>query len=299
MTQHTQQELARKVEADIASHVPGPVVSYGENQVLIRLFNGQKMFLDLRDFAITPHIVLEGVWEPHITIPWLALASESGVVLDIGANMGYFGLLAANHLSTAGKVVMFEANPDLAEVAARNLSVNWKNVNAKIENLAIASITGNLELNILKDYWGCSSIVSGDKLKDYLSDEMDVVVEKSINVESISVDVYCDRADIGSVDLIKLDIEGYEEVAYLGMKKTIDQSPDLTMFIEFTRDAYDNPGGFFDKICSDFDHTYIVGADGKLIDASQDSYESIFGAADSPTWQMVVASKNNLAHLAE
>lgn len=277
-----------QAKQQIINHKPNPVVNMDDNQILIKLFDGQKMFLDTRDFAITPHLALDGVWEGYITIPWLCLVGSSSTVMDIGANVGYYGLLAAK---TGAKVYMFEANPELASVARKNISVNWWNKNVEVENMALNDRSGPVELNVLKDYIGCSSLASEEKLNSYLSGEMDVEIETTIEIPGITLDDYCAKNDIHSIDLIKLDVEGVEEAVYAGMKNIVKKSPELTMFIEFTLAGYDDPEEFFERLNRDFDFMYSIDGSGELVDISENSYKDVFGSELDGVWKMLVFSK--------
>jgi FkbM family methyltransferase len=65
-----------------------------------------------------------GVWEPHIS-RWVASFLRPGdVVLDIGANVGYFSLLCATRVGPTGRVIAFEPVPSIVERLRGNLALN-------------------------------------------------------------------------------------------------------------------------------------------------------------------------------
>jgi len=119
---------------------------------------------------------------------------------------------------------------------------------------------------------------------------MQLEVDESIQVPAITLDGYCKDKNIKEINLIKMDIEGYEENAYSGMRQIIKQSPNVTMFVEFTKDGYENPKQFYDSMLSDFGNVYIIDGTGKLTKPKRNSYEYVIGDADD--WVMPVFSKD-------
>lgn len=280
----------------IANRPAHPVVYLENKQAMIQLFDGQKIVLSLEDFAIMPHMVFSGVWEEYITLAWLQVADKSSVIFDVGSNIGYYSLISAKskQKDPKTKIVGFEANPYLAEIANKNMAINWKADIAHVENMAIVSSDRTVELTILDDFIGCSSLADEDKLKSYLSDEMDVRVEKKLQVEGVSIDSYCQKNNIEAINLIKLDIEGLEHEAYDGASEVIKNSPDLVMFIEFTHNAYDDARAFYESIKDDFPHFYLIELSGALKDVSELDYGDVIN--ETVTWQMLVVSKKELIH---
>jgi FkbM family methyltransferase len=271
------------------------IVQISEHEVIAKLFNGLKIYLDTRDISVAPHLALDGIWEPQITQAWLSVIKAEDTVFDIGANFGYFGLVAAHKTNKKkSKIVFFEANPDLIPYINKTLSTNFYVEQSKVENLAIAEREGTVTLNILKDYIGSSTLHPLKHLDKYMHDKMLLKVNKSIKVNSTSIDSYCMKNQILKIDLIKMDIEGYEDEAYQGMRKIVRKSPDLTLFVEFTKDSYKNPKDFYERMLEDFGNIYLVNERGSLYTPEHKDYHSILGKADD--WVMLVFSKNkNLA----
>ncbi len=267
------------------------ILQISNNVVIKKLFNGLKIFLDPSDLAVAAHIALDGVWEQDITDVWLNLIEPDSVVFDIGANFGYFGLLAAHKTNKkTSKVRLFEANPQIIPYLERTFTLNWYHEHGKIENLAISSTSGKVELNVLKDYTGSSSLHSIDELSKYVGNKMKLELDRKVKVNSISIDEYCKANSISNVDLIKMDIEGHEEEAYKGMVSTVKESPNISLLIEFTKDSYSNPKEFYETLLKDFGYVFIIGPEGKLIKPKNSSYEEVIGNSDD--WTMPVFSKN-------
>ncbi len=266
-------------------------VVLNEHEMITKIFSGLKMYLDPRDIAVVPHLALDSIWEHRITAAWLSVVQPTDTILDVGSNFGYFGALAAQRTDKKhSKVVHFEANPHLIPYIHRTLDVNWLNEQSVVENLAVADKEGTLTLRILKDYLGSSSVLPLEHTAKYMASKMRLETAEEVKVKSVSLDKYCKDNGIKTVDLIKMDIEGFEDKAYQGMRTIVSSSPNLTFFIEFTKDSYDDPKAFYDQMLKDFGHVYVIDDDGRIVKPKQTSYEAIIGDADD--WVMPIFSKN-------
>jgi FkbM family methyltransferase len=255
------------------------------------MFTGMKIYLDPKDLSVTPHLALDGIYEGNISNAWLRVIRPDDVVFDIGANFGYFGVLAAQRTNKkSSKVVFFEANPHLLPYIRKTLAVNWLNEQSVIENVAVADKPGKVTLNVLKDYIGSSSLHSVEHLDAYMHNKMYIEAEEKIAVDAVTIDAYCKKQGIGSVNLIKMDIEGFEEKAYAGMRQVVKNSPELTFFIEFTKGSYDNPEKFYELLLKDFGHVYTIDAQGCIHRPADTSYEALIGVEDD--WVMPIFSKD-------
>jgi FkbM family methyltransferase len=280
-----------------AKDLHGGLFQISSREVATRIFNGLIMYLDPNDIAVVPHIILEGIWESQITKAWLSVINKpNAVVFDVGANFGYFGMLAAQNLDKKkAKVMLFEANPNLLPYINKTLSVNWLNENTRVEGIAVSDAIGTAQLNVLEDYTGSSSMHSVEYLDSYLSHKMQIKAEKVINVKTVTIDDYCAKNNINHIDIMKMDIEGYEEKAYEGMRKTVKKSPEMILFVEFTKDGYQNPKKYYNKMLQDFGHVYTIGPEGEFVLPSDTSYEEVAGNVDD--WIMLVFSQKVLEHV--
>lgn len=281
--EHTQERMAKKL-------INSGSVQTGPDEVLAKVFSGLKIYLNPTDMAVAAHIAIDGVWENNISRAWTNVINADDTIFDIGANFGYFGLLAGQFTDKKNaKIVFFEANPAITPYINKSLSVNWLNEQSTVENLAVSDKSGTVELTLLDNYTGSSSIESLDHLSSYAENKMQISVKKTVKVKSVSIDSYCSNKKIGSVNLIKMDIEGHEETAYRGMKRIIQKSPSVSMFIEFTKASYKDPQRFYEEMLADFGNVYSITADGEIVTCRDKSYASVIG--DSDDWAMPIFSK--------
>lgn len=275
------------------------IMPISEREIAVKLFNDLIMYLDPYDIAVVPHIALERIWEREITYAWLATLEKDvrpdPVVVDIGANFGYYSVFAAQMNRKRGKVILFEANPNLHHYIHKTLSVNWLNENTIVENTALSNKKGTSKLNIFKDYIGSSSMQSIERLMSYNGHQMNVEAESTVTVPTIDLDSYCKMNKIKKIDLIKMDIEGYEETAYEGMRRIVKESPNLILFMEFTKGGYENPQKFYAQLISDFEFVYSIMPDGQLRHLENTEYGQVISTTESLTF--LVFSKHKLSHV--
>jgi len=158
--------------------------------------------------------------EPETFIPWLRAASSANVVLDIGANTALYSLGAAGQNSNV-KVFAFEPLPRVAALARTNVELN-SGFDITICQNAVSDESGQATLHDP----GGDQPASASLRSDFLGGEQDAVT-----VEAVRIDDFVRKQNLESVDLIKLDVEGIEELALRGMRETIERFKP-TLFIE-------------------------------------------------------------------
>ena len=282
--------LSERLDREEVARKNSGTFRMSDTEIVAHIFSGIKIYLDPKVISVTPHLSLDHIWEETITNAWLRVIRPGDTIFDLGANFGYFGALAAQYAGTEAKVVFFEANPHLIPYIEKTLSINWLKQQSVVENLAVSDENGTATLNILKDYIGSSSLHSVGEIEAYMHDKMHVETEETVSVPTVTIDSYCRDHQIREVDLIKMDIEGYEEKAYAGMREVISASPNVTLFVEFTKDGYDNPQRFYEQMLNDFGRVYLIDERGKLVEPSRTDYKSVIG--DSDDWVMPVFSKD-------
>jgi len=142
--------------------------------------------------------------------------------MDIGANVGYYAVMAAYQRSRvgSGKVFAFEPNPLAFQYLQRNAGLN------ALDNLialpwAVADKSGQMKL-----YLSLQGITFGS-LRSYLSH-----LTESCEVPAVSLDEFMAQHLDSQIGLMKVDIEGAEMLAFLGGKETLCRDRPIILYEE-------------------------------------------------------------------
>ena len=207
---------------------------------------GKTLNMDLRDQAVSAAIFAEGIWEPGET-KFIEQSLQPGMVfVDIGANIGYYSLIASSLVGSTGKVFAFEPDPKNFGLLQRNVAANQCQ-NVFMVQKAVAAVTRQLPLYRSSDNFGDH--------RTYEPRDKNVRQRDSgpapVAVEAVSLDEYL-SGRLTNVDFIKMDIQGSEYDALVGMRRTLRQNPDVTILTEFwpmgLRQAGVAPDHFLDEV---------------------------------------------------
>jgi FkbM family methyltransferase len=204
----------------------GPVAYLGGHLVLVRA-RDLKIFLDARDMSLTPHLLLDGEWESWITRVFLESVGPGMTVVDVGANIGYYTLLAARAVGPSGKVWAFEPEPGNCRLMAKSVEINGFSETVRVIPKALSDREGTAELHLDTGMHQAShSLFAG--MVDNPSE--------SVTVEVTTLD---DVLEPGTrVDVMKLDAEGAEPLVFAGMQRVLADNPDILLIMEFCPDHF-------------------------------------------------------------
>ena len=178
------------------------------------------IFFPFNDSVIAPTIAEKGVWEP-IEVDWLVGNLKRGdYFLNIGANVGYFSLIASKIVGRKGVVYAVEPNPEVIPFLRVN-SVRSKYANIKI--IEAAASDRNSEVTLYQNFnnFGDSRLFDprkSDAGGSFLEHGFDQV---PINVQVTSIAL--DELKLPRLDLILSDTQGWDYFALLGLEKTIQR----------------------------------------------------------------------------
>jgi len=205
-----------------------PYFYLGDHRALIKTIYGHKMIIDTRDISLAPHLVVDGYWEGWVTEAFITQLKEGMHVIDIGANFGYYTLIAASKVGKNGKVYSFEADPEIAEVLFLNVEINGFLDRVKVINKAVYNTSQKIQFKKLIKHRGSSSIFMKESTAKQFKDKIE-----TIEVETCSLDDFLLAEKNPRIDLIKIDAEGSEPFIFEGMQSLISQNQTLTIISEF------------------------------------------------------------------
>ena len=205
-------------------------ISIPERITLINC-RGNKMYIDVEDIGVANHLLHRGVHEPFDTELFEKLVKENMTVIIIGANIGYYTLIAAKRVGPNGMVYAFEPDSKNYKLLVRNIEANnYKNVLPV--QVAVSDKKGVLKLYLDKSNFASSSLA-----------EQNIVDKNGFEeIETNSLDNLFEeyRKDL-KADLIQMDTQGAEGLILGGAKKIIGNNR-LKIIMEFWPYGLNNMG---------------------------------------------------------
>jgi FkbM family methyltransferase len=168
----------------------------------------------LSDGAVGNSIEAVGEHEPWVTPHFLAAIKPASTVVDIGANIGWYSLLAAAKTLHRGRIVAFEPLPDNVQLLLANARLN-----------GFKHIT-------------CFPVALGEhnevvRIETALGSNAGIVHDGEVFGQFCQVLAAQDALNgIGRFDVFKIDIEGYEPIVFRSAREIL-QRERPTMFVEY------------------------------------------------------------------
>lgn len=150
-----------------------------------------------------------------------AYSLNSGALIDVGANLGIVSLILAKRFPER-QVHTFEPNPSTFQSLRSNILLNRCD-NIKAKQIAIASHDGETTFNADPVNRGTTSI-------------SETQGEHVLSVPCITLDTYCESQLLKEVALLKVDVEGYEELVFHGAKNLLSQHRVKVIYYEVCPD---------------------------------------------------------------
>jgi len=183
---------------------------------------GNKMYVNTEDTGVASQLLAGMEYEPFETELVKKLLKKNMSVVNIGANIGYYTLIAANSVGPNGKVYAFEPEPKNFKLLVRNIKKNdFKNI-LPIQ-AAVSDKKGTLKLFLDKSNLAAPSLAEQNTSKK----------NGFVEVETNSLDNFLEKYNKGfNVDLIQIDAQGSEGLILAGAKKIIGNH-NLKIIMEF------------------------------------------------------------------
>lgn len=169
-----------------------------------------KLWVDIGDLGVSRHCVT-GTYEPAETTFVRNFLKPGMTFVDIGANIGWFTLNAANIVGPSGRVISFEPRADTFAALNRTLEDNDYLAFCRAYNNAVGDAPGELMIgwNSHMGNPGGTWLLSVQGLQDaFVNSGAAVQRTEVVTLDSIVGDA--------RVDLIKIDVEGAELLALGG-----------------------------------------------------------------------------------
>lgn len=217
-----------RAELDRISKVGVRTYFNDQGDPVVRMHSSFLLVCERDDTAFTIPVMVTGNWEA-----WNATAISNELsepftrFIDVGANVGYYGVMAA----TSGvPTVMFEPNPALIPFIEESVRINKCENNALIRNFGLGSNDATMKLYTHDKHSGANSLFgSGDQ---YIEVKIKTLDDSIFPMHSYKY-------------VVKVDVEGFERNVWEGAK-TLRETTDNVWFCEWV------PARFTDAENRDF-----------------------------------------------
>lgn len=220
------QSLIRKVfpfVKAVARHIPGGrKFAWGMYNLMTpdaeRWINvhGVPLLVNIHDGGIGYTLFLRDEYALTRVAEIRETVKEGDVVIDIGANIGYFTVLLANLVGPRGRVYAFEPDPRNFHLLQRTIERNgWTHVVA--EQKAVSNEARELLLYQTKS-WASNTLTPDAHIS-------------TVKVQVVTLDDFL--SDEHHISFVKMDMDGSEPLAIQGMAQLTQRSPGLRVLAEY------------------------------------------------------------------
>jgi len=181
--------------------------------------DGLTLHLNPDDRVITSALVNWGTWEPAETAVLRRELRPGDTFLDVGANVGYYTLIASKLVGPTGRVIAFEPDPTSFALLKRSVEANGLS-NVTLVQKALSDEPGTIKLFLDETNKGAHKIFQYGESRRF------------VEVAAVRLDDYLEGHE-GRIDLIKIDTEGAEGAILKGMGKTLRRHENTKLLMEF------------------------------------------------------------------
>jgi FkbM family methyltransferase len=180
-------------------------VQLAEEDAVRCTVGGVELFCDAADAAVTPGL-LSGRYESHLTAVFERYCTPGMTVIDVGANLGYYSLLASRLVGPTGRVIALEPNSEDCRLLLSSVRLNGVS-NVQLLPVAADAATG----------WAYYSTHVGSN--GGLIEDGDLLSHPGNVVPTFRLDDLVD----GPVGFLKMDVEGAEGRVVQGATQIIER----------------------------------------------------------------------------
>ena len=194
---------------------------YGKitREIIVEINKRYRMYLNFDDKGICEDLIINKTREVFTTAHLQKIITEDMIIIDIGANIGYYALLESQ-LASKGHINAVEPVLKNYYLLRKNLTLNNCN-NVSTYNFAIGNVDSHLEMYIYdKCNWSSFIKNPGGNIID------------TVQVPVFTLDKFIDSYLTQNPHFIRMDVEGFEYEILMGAKKTLQSVTPLIFCIE-------------------------------------------------------------------
>ena len=275
--------MLNRIKNKIIKHkMKATLIEKGEDRNLYKTYYDNYFWLKVDHKAYIDRCLRQfSMFEKESTEVVKNLIKQGDIVLDVGANIGYYSVIMSKIIRDKGKVLCFEPTQYYRRLLEANIVAN------KLTNLEIYDFS----LSDKKQQMGISIGFSSATLHD---PKGTIINKHREAIELRTLDVYIGELNIDRIDFIKIDVDGHEPAFLNGARNTIDKySPIILLeishlyYLEANVFAWD----FYDGLVEQGFYIYSE----KGIDEFNDRCEFLKECGNSAYSANIIISKNKLS----
>jgi len=185
-------------------------------------YDDLKFFLHLGN-DLSSQLFVEGRYDPNEFYFLNQLLSSGMTVIDLGANEGLYTLFAAKQVGDSGSILSFEPSLREFQRLQDNLALNPDINTVQTFQMALSNTSGNQVLKVAAaDHSGQNT------LGDFAYEGIVCLSAETVTVRRL--DDVLEELAVQAVDVIKIDVEGSEQLVFEGARKTLERDRPLILF---------------------------------------------------------------------
>jgi FkbM family methyltransferase len=185
-------------------------INFEKNKLILGKYEFQTIE---NDEGISTELQIYQSHEPLTTHLMIKELKQDMVCLDLGSNIGYYAVIESNIVGQSGKIFAIEPSPVNFPILKVNLE-NQKKNNFSTHNIAIGDKNEDMEFII-------SSKSNWSKIR--MNNEKINPEDKIIKIPVKTLDSFVQENDIKKIDILRMDVEGFEYNIILGANKILEK----------------------------------------------------------------------------
>jgi FkbM family methyltransferase len=227
----------RRLRGAAVSHVTTPLVYGMDARLEVVVVGGSRMRIDTTDVA-GRMLATSGVWEPHVTASLRSVLRRGDVVADVGANIGYFTLLAARLVGSAGRVYAVEPSPGTYAALLDNIGRNGLGNVTPVQAAAGAEAGEATLRDVVEGTNRGASSLRSDPERGWGVRKAVAVTVPMLPLADIVL-----AEEWPSLRVVKIDVEGFEADVVRGLVPILDAGHRPAVLVEVHTDIDPDAAG--------------------------------------------------------
>ena len=215
-------------------HSHNNVINNNNNPIeLVPTNHDFSMFISTKDGCVSSIIRSTGTWEQEIVDTLKRFVHKDSIVLHLGTHIGFDDIILGKLVGDKGKVYAFEANPDSYDITRKNIVIN--NLEDRVTLYPVG--VGDQE----SDNTSASLCFNYDNTGGaFVDPNADPHYSRCHTIKLVALDSILH--EVQKIDVLFMDIEGYEIKAISGAQNLLKRSPNAVIIAEWNNQYYERAG---------------------------------------------------------